>query len=544
MAQGELILTTCDASTAGDVSRSVRLTTSPDADVRDRRLEDWITVNLDPEVERPATNLWTQLVGNLPTARRKPRADGKSDKGFKSRGSWERFSVVYKRGITIVRLTDRNLVQQADINDLAEDLRDLIEVGNHRMVLNFSKVERLGSWIVAAVVDAHRRCESIAGGRLKICNVEPQLSEIFNLIGMGRRIVACPDEATALDTAWPGAAPRCLPVDIIEALATASALPPIGGGAPVEASGAADSGVMELDLEPTPESRSLLSLPDEQAPRPDRPLDGKVWLRVQYEGFAGRMLAITRKRFLIGRDHGSQLRLGSSKVSKRHATIEVRDSHVFVRDLGSTNGTQVNGETIHDAEVELQTLDEVVVGPARFKIWVGITREEMEQLGAIEPSCMAPPEPVVEENAAPTEASATNEVSTYDPDDGDPSSRIKHEVVQDVLVITPVLTDLDDDAANEALRQRLVDLAAQPVPRRVVLDLEFVARMSRRTIGVILAHHLRLEQAGGGVRICEAHPRIMALLDQVRFTMLVDCFPGRDEAVLASWNVPARTASD
>ncbi|WP_165074100.1 FHA domain-containing protein [Paludisphaera rhizosphaerae] len=544
MAQGELILMTGDASASKGKSRSVRLTAAPESAALDRRLEDWITLNLDPEVERPATNLWTQLVGNLPTARKKPRSDGKPEKGFKSRGGWDRFSVVYKRGVTIVRLTDRNLVQQADINELADDLRDLIEVGNHRMVLNFSKVERLGSWIVAAVVDAHRRCEAVSGGRLKVCHLEPQLREIFNLIGMGRRIVVCPDEAAALESPWPGSAPRSLPVDIIEALAAASALPPIGGGAPVDASGSADSGVMELELGPEPESRRPMLLPGERESRPDRPLDGKVWLRVEYEGFEGRMLAISKKRFLIGRDHGSQLRLGSSKVSKRHASIEIRGSQVFVRDLGSTNGTQVNGETLHDAEVELHTLDEVVVGPAHFKIWVGVTREEMEQLGAIEPSWTAPPEPVVEETPPLTEAAPTDEVSTYDPEEADPASRIKHEVVQDVLVVTPVLTDLDDEAANEALRQRLIDLAAQPVPRRVVLDLEFVGRMSRRTIGVILAHHLRLEQAGGGVRVCEAHPRIMALLDQVRFTMLVDCFPGRDEAVLASWNAPVRPGSN
>jgi hypothetical protein len=38
------------------------------------------------------------------------------------------------------------------------------------------------------------------------------------------------------------------------------------------------------------------------------------------------------------------------------------------------------------------------------------------------------------------------------------------------------------------------------------------------------------------LRICQAHARIVALLDQVRLTMLVDCYPTLDEAVLATWS--------
>ncbi|AMV36643.1 FHA domain-containing protein [Planctomyces sp. SH-PL62] len=533
MAQGELTLAT-DAN-ATRKPRSVRLAASPDATMPDRRLEDWITVNLDPEVERPATNLWTQIVGNLPTARRNPRSGGRPEKGHKSRGCWERFNVVYKRGVTIVRLTDRSLVQQADINELADDLRDLIDVGNHRIILNFAKVERLGSWIVAAVVEAHRRCEAAEGGRLKICEVEPRLAEIFHLIGMGRRIVACPDEQQAVDGAWPGASPpRPLPVDILEALVSASALPPIRGGGPA----AADDDLPAIDLEPVEEPRA-------SRPRPEGDLRGKVWLRVECAGFEARMIPVTRRRFVIGRDRGSHLRLGSAKVSKRHATIEIRGDRAFLRDLGSTNGTQLNGETIQDAEAELHTQDRVVVGPAHCRIWVDVSQEEMEHLGAIEPTWataeVTPDE--AEEPEPDSDSPATAEVAAYDPDDDAPGSRIKHEVVQGILVVTPVLTDLDDEAANEALRLRLIELAEQPLPRQVVLDLEFVGRLSRRTIGVILAHHLRLDQAGGGVRLCEIHPRIMALLDQVRLTMLVDCYPCLDEAVLAAWHTPARSTS-
>ncbi|MGD0040005.1 MAG: hypothetical protein ABSE84_06210 [Isosphaeraceae bacterium] len=55
------------------------------------------------------------------------------------------------------------------------------------------------------------------------------------------------------------------------------------------------------------------------------------------------------------------------------------------------------------------------------------------------------------------------------------------------------------------------------------------------SFALLLAHHFRLEWTGGALRICQAHARIIALLDQVRLTMLVDCYPTLDEAVLAAW---------
>ena len=64
----------------------------------------------------------------------------------------------------MVRLVDSALVKEAQIRELNCDLMDLIEAGNHRVLLNFQAVERLASWVVLAVEEAQRRCRSAAGG--------------------------------------------------------------------------------------------------------------------------------------------------------------------------------------------------------------------------------------------------------------------------------------------------------------------------------------------------------------------------------------------
>ena len=48
----------------------------------------------------------------------------------------------------------------------------------------------------------------------------------------------------------------------------------------------------------------------------------------------------------IGRDADSVVRLVDNRVSRHHAEIHVDDTTATVRDLGSTNGTSVNGDAL------------------------------------------------------------------------------------------------------------------------------------------------------------------------------------------------------
>ena len=51
---------------------------------------------------------------------------------------------------------------------------------------------------------------------------------------------------------------------------------------------------------------------------------------------------INSESFVIGRRPGVSLTLPSGRVSGRHAEIIIVGEHLFIRDLGSTNGTFVN----------------------------------------------------------------------------------------------------------------------------------------------------------------------------------------------------------
>lgn len=92
-----------------------------------------------------------------------------------------------------------------------------------------------------------------------------------------------------------------------------------------------------------------------------------VELKVVGGKHAGQSIPLDRKKFLIGREQDCQLRPNSELVSRHHCVFTVDDYSVRLRDLGSTNGTSVNGETIRK-EVVLQQGDEVTVGSLEFQI--------------------------------------------------------------------------------------------------------------------------------------------------------------------------------
>ena len=63
----------------------------------------------------------------------------------------------------------------------------------------------------------------------------------------------------------------------------------------------------------------------------------------------------------IGRSHSNHLTLNSDRVSRQHAVIEQRDDQIMIRDLESSNGTQINQERI--TEKSLVDGDLLQIGP-------------------------------------------------------------------------------------------------------------------------------------------------------------------------------------
>jgi len=82
---------------------------------------------------------------------------------------------------------------------------------------------------------------------------------------------------------------------------------------------------------------------------------------------AGRAISIKRNTLLIGRAEECDVRPLSEEVSRRHCAIHVGPADVWVEDLGSRNGTFVNGTRI-DGKVKVADGDMIRVGGLELKL--------------------------------------------------------------------------------------------------------------------------------------------------------------------------------
>ena len=69
---------------------------------------------------------------------------------------------------------------------------------------------------------------------------------------------------------------------------------------------------------------------------------------------------------IAGREFGLPIRLDSTKISRHHARVVVSGRAVSIEDLGSKNGTFVNGVRI-DAVTPLNHGDVLLIGPVRLR---------------------------------------------------------------------------------------------------------------------------------------------------------------------------------
>jgi pSer/pThr/pTyr-binding forkhead associated (FHA) protein len=78
---------------------------------------------------------------------------------------------------------------------------------------------------------------------------------------------------------------------------------------------------------------------------------------------------LTRDVVLVGRGEDCDLRVDHKSVSKRHCVLVRTDGLVLLRDLGSTNGTRVNGTRVRRAA--LLPNDQIAFANFRFTLVFG-----------------------------------------------------------------------------------------------------------------------------------------------------------------------------
>jgi len=87
----------------------------------------------------------------------------------------------------------------------------------------------------------------------------------------------------------------------------------------------------------------------------------------KYQG--GEFPIVPEKQIIVGRSSDLDMVLVEDMVSRKHARIAMQADQIWIEDLGSTNGTFVNGEKIKRAR--LKEGDRVLIGTSILKVIAG-----------------------------------------------------------------------------------------------------------------------------------------------------------------------------
>jgi pSer/pThr/pTyr-binding forkhead associated (FHA) protein len=202
-----------------------------------------------------------------------------------------------------------------------------------------------------------------------------------------------------------------------------------------------------------------------------------VVLKVLEGAKSGAKVTIKKAEFVIGRSPDCHLCAGSSAVSRRHCAILRSDNRVAVKDLGSRNGTLVNGEKI-TGEVELASGDEITVGPLKFLITLtagmnNVKRPEVKSVAeAVARTAESAPAPKGDNDVSQwliyADTSALNETQTIRMDDTNAvQMKLQQALAEEALAKAAMADTADEPPKEEAESEADEKSAAKKGPGKL-----------------------------------------------------------------------------
>jgi pSer/pThr/pTyr-binding forkhead associated (FHA) protein len=162
-------------------------------------------------------------------------------------------------------------------------------------------------------------------------------------------------------------------------------------------------------------------------------------------------ISFDRPRITIGRKPGNDLHFNRPEISGSHASFLLENDNFYVTDLGSTNGTLLNGAPIVAKEkYPLNTADVVTIAPYRIRF-------EGE-----------PGATIME--AIPPEAASLRRPSGTEPNLGQRTGTAEHEKEQPAAVPPPPPPDPDPQPAEEVAPEPPKEKAETPKVEEEVSD--------------------------------------------------------------------------
>ena len=97
----------------------------------------------------------------------------------------------------------------------------------------------------------------------------------------------------------------------------------------------------------------------------------KINFRIETEGNVTEKTASVRSKIILGRGNDCDIQINDKSVSKHHLEISLQADGLYVKDLGSSNGTKVNGLQLTDSQA-LRTNDMLELGYSKVTVEIHV----------------------------------------------------------------------------------------------------------------------------------------------------------------------------
>ncbi len=174
---------------------------------------------------------------------------------------------------------------------------------------------------------------------------------------------------------------------------------------------------------------------------------------------------LRRARLVIGRKPECEIRIPVPQVSREHAEVTLDDGTLAIKDLGSSNGTYVDGQRVQQSPLVAGSV--ITIGPATFVVQVDGQPANIDvpaalKKGAIDAAVAAPvaasrpaspnrPTPVPKSTVKPAPPGAKPGAKQKDPDDSDFDLDDSDESSFGNIDFSDLLKDDDEDEKQPKL---------------------------------------------------------------------------------------------
>ncbi|MGL6094365.1 MAG: FHA domain-containing protein [Fimbriiglobus sp.] len=252
--------------------------------------------------------------------------------------------------------------------------------------------------------------------------------------------------------------------------------------------------------------------------------------------------------FLIGSAKACQLRADHPDIGEQHCAVSIRGRKAFIRDMGSGQGTFVNGSEMPVSEEwPLRPNDLIAVGPLEFRVSFNersMTKADLEEwalktldedtgpkVSALEELEKANRGPMASDTAA---SAADAMIAKMSAAKGVVRGRLR--IMREGPVTIVKVQDNYMVEGPELAHMKKEFFENLDVPNlRVLLDMKNVMRMS--TSAATLMAELRdwLRKRGSTFALCRLRPELGGMVSDLTNVFQLKAFTTKEEAVAAKW---------